>query len=143
MQKNNDISDLTGHLLWRLSQKWQRDLRDRLLEVELSYHETLVLSKLVELVTASNKVTQNQLCKSTGLDKMIVSNTVKSLLSKSLITSKTHQSDSRSRILSPTEDGKSQLSYAEDILTSYNRRFFSILEPHTDILNAYLRTLLH
>lgn len=142
MKESSGISQLTGHLLWLLSNRWQKELREQLLEIGLTYSEALLMSKLVELQRLNQTVTQNQLAKSTGLDKMVVSNIVKALQKKEILEQQTHSIDTRSKTLTITQMGKTILEEAELLTQAYNRRFFNILEPHTDILNAYLRTLL-
>ena len=72
-----------GLLLWQLTNAWQRKQRQALSKLHLTHPQFVVLACLLWLTTNSKEeITQNQIATIASLDKMMVSDLVKTLIQK-------------------------------------------------------------
>ena len=108
MKKNNLFLLITGshHL-------WANMLRENLRINSLGKHSVLSLS-IVHYIVKHNASEQKTICKSLGRDAMSVSQAVRILQKKSLITSMPTEDDKRVRLLQLTQKGE---ELAESIIS--------------------------
>lgn len=114
-----------GFLLWKLTNEWQRRLRQALAEFELTHVQFVFLASLKWLSAQKKEpVTQSQLAELSQIDKMVVSETAQKLLKKRLITRKGHKLDKRSYALELTARGHQLVDEALPAVETIDLQFF-------------------
>ena len=115
-----------GLLLWQLTNAWQRKQRQALSKLHLTHPQFVVLACLLWLTTNSKEeITQNQISTIASLDKMMVSDLVKTLIQKKLILRASHKTDSRAYCLNLTQKGRTLIEKALPIVEGIDIEFFS------------------
>ncbi|MFV0421472.1 MarR family winged helix-turn-helix transcriptional regulator [Oleidesulfovibrio sp.] len=130
--KYNNASESPGFLLWKASNKLQRLHRAALKEFDLSPTQFSVLASIVYLGSDEDQLTQALLCQHTQMDKMLVSDVVRALCKKQLVTRFANPADRRSFIITATSDGERLANKTVKIVESIDTDFFS------DVQNAKL-----
>lgn len=132
-----------GFLLWQITNEWQRKQRDALSSLKLTHAQFVVLASILWLNMQSDEpITQNMISLHAKMDKMMVSDLIKTLTSKKLITRKPHQTDSRAYALSLTLKGKNCIQQAIPIVEQVDAAFFSKKSDNLVLLNSLLNKLL-
>lgn len=130
----------TGFLLWKVNSLWQREIKKILQEFDLSHTQFVVLATTHFLGMKDKTVTQIQISKQTGIDKMLISNILKVLLSKKLILRKEHETDTRAKIVRLTKNGENLLKKAVKAVEDFDKIFFKKLTDN-DKFNVELLNL--
>jgi DNA-binding MarR family transcriptional regulator len=114
-----------GFLLWKLTNEWQKRLRQALVEFELTHVQFVFLASLKWLSSHKKEaITQSQLAEFGQLDKMVISETAQKLLKKRLIARKDHKLDNRSYALELTARGHKVVDAALPMVETIDLQFF-------------------
>lgn len=116
-----------GFLLWKASNRLQREHRKALLEFNLKPPEFSLLACIVFLDAENKGLSQQKIASHSGLDKMYVSDIVNRLLKKRLISKKKNPLDGRSFLIRSTAQGEETANKAVKCVENLDRDFFSTL----------------
>lgn len=135
--------DSPGFLLWQLTNEWQRKQRQALTKLGLTHAQFVVLACLLWLSMHSTEpVTQNKIATLTNIDKMMVSDLVKTLLRKKLLIRSPHKIDSRAYELSLTPIGHKLIIKAVPVVENIDEEFFCKETSNLVQLHKILKKLL-
>ena len=129
-----------GFLLWRVTNRWQRQLREKLEPLELTHVQYALLATLTQM-ESDGPVTQRALADVAGTDPMMTSQVVRSLEEKGFLTREAHPTDGRARLLAPTKKGRRRAQSAIDAVQAVDRDFFESLGRHEDRFVKSLKKL--
>ena len=130
--------DSSGFLLWQVTNLWQRSLNRILKKHRLTHPQFVVLASAQWLNLSSPHVTQSDISKHAKIDKMLVSNLVRTLENKKLLNRFNSRQDTRANIIVPTQDGIKLLSHTVKEVEGFDKQFFSVLGRRTRKFNDYL-----
>jgi DNA-binding MarR family transcriptional regulator len=119
--------DSPGFLLWRLTAQWQRQQRLALEPLDLTPAQFVLLASLAWLAKENDAVHQAQLAQHAGMDVMTVSEVLRLLERKGLITRIPHPQDSRAKALILTSEGMERTNRAVQIVEQVDHDFFAVL----------------
>ncbi|HSW48125.1 MAG TPA: MarR family winged helix-turn-helix transcriptional regulator [Candidatus Saccharimonadales bacterium] len=134
--------DSSGFLLWQVTSLWQRSLNRLLKKHKLTQPQYVVLASVQWLSLSSPHVTQSDISSHAKMDKMLVSNLVKTLESKKLINRFPSKQDTRANIIVPTQVGIKLLTSAVKEVEGFDRHFVSPLGKEVAKFNSYLLKLI-
>lgn len=120
--KSADLSP--GFLLWKVSNLHQRLQRKALLELDLTPSQFSILACYFFLSSKSSSVTQADVCRHAGIDKMLISDLTKTLIKKNCIKKMTNKEDRRSHAIELTENGVDKCNQALKIIETLDAKFF-------------------
>ncbi|MCC8087771.1 MAG: MarR family winged helix-turn-helix transcriptional regulator [Rikenellaceae bacterium] len=129
-----------GFLLMQASLLKLRLINSALKKVDLTYIQFVILAGILELSQTEDFVTQQTISARRRLDKAMVSNVVKTLISKSLIYKETHVNDHRAFVLKITPAGEAKAEEGKRIAKSIDDIFFAGTDH--DTLRRTLKQLL-
>ena len=135
-------NESTGFLLWKVKNYWQREIKTLLSEYDLTHTQFVVLANTFYLGTTNENITQMDIAKQVGIDKMLTSNVLKALLKKELITREEHKIDTRAKTIKITETGIITFKKSVKAVEDFDKVFFSKLSNNQNF-NKELLTLLN
>ena len=98
--------DSPGFLLWQLTNQWQQQQRKALQPLGITHPQFVALAGILWLSNQNEQgPSQNQVAEFTQIDKMMMSDLVKTLLDKKLIERFRQLSDKRAYSLNLTDKG--------------------------------------
>lgn len=131
-----------GFLLWQVTNRWQRYLRQALDPLGLTHVQFVLLAGLGFLSAKEGTVTQSRLAAFCRTDPMMTSQVVRTLENAGFLTRQTHPKDSRAKALTLTAEGVELLNKAMPTVQSADHAFFDSLGAgHTGFVHQ-LRALL-
>ena len=114
-----------GFLLWQVSNQWQRHIRMALKELDLTHVQFVLLASIVWLEDHARDVNQAVLSKHASIDKMMVSDVIRTLEKKQFILRKVMPSDGRAFLIHPTPVGIKLIKKAIRAVEKADDEFFS------------------
>ncbi len=118
--------DSPGFLLWQLTNQWQQQQRKALQPLELTHPQFVALAGILWLNSVYDEgVSQSQVAEFTHIDKMMMSDLVKTLLHKKLIKRHRHVQDKRAYALSLTHKGHELTLKAIPLVEAVDAQFFT------------------
>ncbi len=126
-----------GFLLWKVSNLHQRLQRKALLDLDLTPSQFSILACFFFLSDRQPIITQSDVCRHSGIDKMLISDITKVLLKKRLIKKMVNKHDGRSFAIQITDEGASRCNHAVKIIEEIDMKFFQKSGNST----AFLTTL--
>ncbi len=136
-------SDSPGFLLWRVTNAWQRAMRDALKETGLTHTQFVLLASLIKIHQNEPNVTQVMLAEFACTDKMMTSQILRSLEKKAYLTRIQHPNDSRAKSISPTPKGIALAHEAIQLVEEKDFQFFIELEDGLQDFVTHLQKLAH
>lgn len=135
--------DSPGFLLWQLTNQWQQQQRKALRSLGLTHPQFVALAGILWLSSIhEHGISQIQVAEFTRIDKMMMSDLVKTLLQKKLIERYRCSQDKRAYSLTLTRKGHALTLKAIPLVESIDASFFtketSGLAQLARILNARL-----
>jgi len=130
-----------GYLLAQVSFLKQRIVNAALKELDITYIQFIILAGTLELNDGNTIVTQQLISDERRLDKAMVSNVVKTLIEKGLITRNVHPEDKRAYTLSLTDMGAQKAIHGKKIALNIDEFFFKEIDKKK--LYEFLRILLN
>lgn len=98
--------DSLGFLLWQITVIWQRLIKKALDGHNVSHAQFVLLALLLWFEQHQQEPTQVSLIHKSKLDKMTVSKSLKSLAQQGLVQRVEHETDTRAKRVSLTDQGK-------------------------------------
>jgi len=134
--------DTAGFLLWRVENKWQRQLKKVLSPLGLTHAQFNLLAGLTWLGEKLTTITQAKLAQFMQLDRMMTSTVIRQMEEMNLVSRIPHPNDSRAMIVSLTSTGHSLAQKAIDHVHDFNSAFFKKLEDNHPRFKSDLHKLL-
>lgn len=138
-----DASESPGLALWRVTNAWQRTIRNALVPHRLTHVQFVLLASLTWM-DRSAPVTQRDLADHARTDVMMTSQVIRALETKGYVVRTPHPTDGRAFTLSPTTEGIAVAKSANAAVEAADRAYFAALGAQ-DLarFTALLRTLDH
>jgi DNA-binding MarR family transcriptional regulator len=115
-----------GFLLWRVSLRWQRLMRETLRPIGLTHVQFVLLASAWWLGSTQQQApTQRELADHAGTDPMMTSQVLRTLEESSLVERDTDEEDARVRRVSVTKRGAVLAEQAIRVVESADAGFFS------------------
>jgi DNA-binding MarR family transcriptional regulator len=122
--------DSPGLLLWQTTITWQRLIKDALLDYDISHPQFVILAILLWLAEQKKSPNQVTIIEISKLDKMTVSQSLKKLAEKGLISRSEHKEDTRAKAVQLTQKGKNITIKLVKIVEMIDKEFFNKLEKN-------------
>lgn len=128
-----------GYLFWKAFYTWQRKIRSQLDVLKITQSQYAILATLSYLASEKTDVSQQDLANQLSMDKMMVSDVVKTLERKSLIVREDHLTDGRAFALKLTPRAKKLVKKATPVVEGVDEAFFGVL--HESLRRDFLKAL--
>ncbi len=122
-----DYESVAGLALWRLWKTWQAHRRTALRALGLGHTEFVILANLAWMQSHLPSLTQQAAADALGIDKMTISQALRSLRRKGLAEAIPDPQDRRATQVRLTAAGHSLARRAVPEVTELNDRFFGAL----------------
>lgn len=132
----------TGFLLWQVTNLWQREIKKALVPYDITHSQFVLMASIHWLTLEKKEVTQIMLSMHTKIDPMTTSTVLRTLLQKNMVSRQEHQTDTRAKTVSLTENGKKIIKDAVVTVEQFDHNFFSALEKKLQGFNQNLLKLL-
>lgn len=116
-----------GFLLWQTMVTWQRLIKKALDPYDISHAQFVILANVLWFEGVKQKPTQILIVRSTKLDKMTVSISLKKLVVEGLIKRMEHEGDARAKSVQLTAKGKTMASKLVPIIEKIDEEFFAMI----------------
>lgn len=116
-----------GFLLWQTMVTWQRRVKKTLDLYDISHAQFVILANVLWFKRAKQIPTQILIVRSTKLDKMTVSKSLKKLVAQGLIKRIEHKDDTRAKSVHLTAEGKSMISKLVPLVERIDADFFGLI----------------
>jgi DNA-binding MarR family transcriptional regulator len=116
-----------GFLLWQTTITWQRQIKKALDPYDISHAQFVILANTLWFEGVKQTPTQILIARSTKLDKMTVSKSLKKLTAQGLIKRTEHKDDTRAKSVHLTTKGKTMTSKLVPIVEKIDTDFFGVL----------------
>lgn len=138
MKKNIEFQfkkpeDSPGYLLAQVTILWQRMQKRVLDPLNLTHTQFVLLASLAWLSRENDAVTQVDIANASNSDRMMVSKVLRTLEDKKFITRFEHQTDTRAKVITLTDEGSKVLQEAIVKVENTDFEFFSAIK--TDLKN--------
>lgn len=126
-------NDSPGYLLGQLTLLWQRKQKKVLDPLNLTQTQFVLLAALGWLSREHEHVTQVDIANQGNADRMMVSKVLRTLEDKQFISRREHQTDTRAKVITLTDEGAKVLQKALTAVENADIDFFSVLG--TDLMS--------
>lgn len=134
--------DSPGFMLWKAANLMQRLHSNCLKDLNITPTQFSVMTCIVYL-SQQQPITSSAVVAHTGMDKMMVSDLVKTLLKKGYIRKKVHPEDGRSFLISATAMGSDVVNKAVRRIEEFDTQFFAACQNlssfHADLVSLVLK----
>lgn len=113
-----------GLLFWRSFYNWQRFIREALDPLNVTQVQFSIMAALYYLSSDKSAVTQQDIANTLSMDKMMVSDVVKTLLKKKYFERQPHPHDARAHSLFLTPAGRERLRKCVPLVEAIDEKFF-------------------
>ncbi|MBS0288193.1 MAG: winged helix-turn-helix transcriptional regulator [Proteobacteria bacterium] len=135
--------DSPGFLLWQLTNLWQQQQRKALKPLGLTHPQFVALAGTLWLSNVYEKgATQAQVAEFTKIDKMMMSDLVKTLIEKKLMKREPHSEDKRAYAITLTAKGHKLTLQAIPLVEGVDAEFFTKQTPGLSTLVQILKSTL-
>lgn len=117
--------DSPGFLLWQTTMVWQRQIKKALEVYDISHAQFVIMATLLWFEAHGYDTTQILIVNWSKLDKMTVSKSLKKLVVMGLVNRIEHETDTRAKSVSLTDNGKKLVHKLVPIIEGIDGRFFS------------------
>ncbi len=117
--------DSPGFLLWQTTMVWQRQIKKALEVYDISHAQFVIMATLLWFKAHGYDTTQILIVNWSKLDKMTVSKSLKKLVTMGLVNRIEHETDTRAKSVSLTDNGKKLVHKLVPIVEGIDIRFFS------------------
>lgn len=116
-----------GFLLWQTMVTWQRRIKKALDRYDISHAQFVILANVLWFEGIKQIPTQILIVRSTKLEKMTVSKSLKKLVTLGLIKRTEHKDDTRAKSVHLTTEGKAMASKLVPIVEKIDEDFFGVM----------------
>jgi DNA-binding MarR family transcriptional regulator len=127
MTTGDEAQRIPGYLLWQVSKLWHRRLNFALADLDLSNTQAVILINVPRLSQERKSVTQAALAEATRIDRMTVSQSIRTLERKQLITRVPAPTNRRAYHVELTKRGAVVASNALERISASHVEFFEPL----------------
>ena len=113
-----------GFVLWRISARYQREVDRALAQTNLTNLQFITLALVAWLCREDSPVTQIELARSAGIHPMQISQTLKALETKRMVSRRKSESDTRAKRVKVTSSGLQSLQDALPKVMEVQKRLF-------------------
>lgn len=138
----NKAEESSGYLLWQVTTLWQRKIKRQLDKIDLTHTQFVLLASLAWLSKSQSIVTQIEIANHSKTDRMMVSKVLRTLQEKGLIIRKEHETDTRAKAISLSEQGAIVLQKALVLVEQVDIEFFSVLNLEASTFNKNMLGLI-
>ncbi len=142
LKSGTEAEKIPGYLLWQVSKLWQRRLNAALKGLGLSSTQAIILINVPRLTREKRTVTQMLLAEVTKIDRMTLSQSIRTLERNGLVKRITASSNKRANHVELTPTGGKVAMQALQYIISAHQTFFSPLAEQTDEYVALTQTLI-
>lgn len=136
-----ELLESPGYQLWVATNAWQRLVRTGLEPLGVTHVQHAVMAAVRRLRTESEPVTQVDVCRFASLDPNMVSQVVRSLESRGLLSRLPHPTDGRANHLELTESGEQLSDECKQAIKPLIEAFFAPLGDDKKELARMLRVI--
>lgn len=128
--------DSPGFLLWQTTMLWQRLIRKALEPYDISHAQFVIMATLLWFEAHNYDTTQVLIINWSKLDKMTVSNSLKKLVDRGFVNRTEHETDTRAKNVSLTNQGKELIHQLVPIVEGIDAMFFGKIskKEHQDLI---------
>lgn len=119
--------DSPGFLLWQLTNLWQQRIRSALAPLGITHVQFVLLAGVAWLENTKVVVSQATLSRHAHTDSMMTSQVVRTLEEKGLVTRTVHPTDTRTKVVSLTAEGRKVAQRALSVVETVDEQFFQEL----------------
>lgn len=116
-----------GFLLWQTMVTWQRQIKKALDPHDISHAQFVILANVLWFEGIKQTPTQILIVRSTKLDKMTVSKSLKKLVENGFIKRIEHKEDTRAKSVSLTAKGKAMTAKLVQLVEKIDEDFFGVM----------------
>lgn len=116
-----------GFLLWQTMVTWQRRIKKVLDPYDISHAQFVILANVLWFEGVKQTPTQILIVKSTKLDKMTVSKSLKKLVTENLVKRAEHKTDTRAKSVQLTPKGKAMATKLVPMIEKIDAEFFGVI----------------
>lgn len=120
--------DSPGFLLWQTFIIWQGQVKSLLLKYDISHAQFVILANLLWFHENKRTITQAELVKSTKLDKMTISKSLRKLTTIKLLNRADSTYDTRVKDVFLTKSGAKLIKKLIPLVEEIDSQFFSKLD---------------
>ncbi|MGN7763575.1 MarR family winged helix-turn-helix transcriptional regulator [Paenibacillus sp. 22594] len=133
-----------GYMMWRLTNNWQKLMKQKLQEVDLTHVQFALLRSCHSINErgGSAGATQVQIAHESYMDPMMASEVLRTLEKKGYVNRVPHPQDTRAKLIRLTEPGENVMERANQIVLEADKTFFSKLGPELEGFIKQLRLLI-
>jgi MarR family transcriptional regulator, organic hydroperoxide resistance regulator len=113
-----------GFLLWQTMVTWQRRIKKALDPYDISHAQFVILANVLWFEGVKQTPMQILIVRSTKLDKMTVSKSLKKLVTQGFVKRAEHKEDTRAKSVHLTTEGKIMASKLVRIVEKIDEEFF-------------------
>lgn len=124
-----------------VNNKRQQIIRNKFVQISLTYPQFLILNALEKLQEKKEEVKQVDLADFTRMDVMTVSTIVRNLEKQALISRENSEKDTRAKIIKLTNDGTQKVWAGQNMISQIDDQFFSVLDEYTTMFLTLLNQL--
>lgn len=133
--------DSLGYLLWQTAHGWMRRLNNELLGMGLTHLQMIALGSTAWLTRVSGAPSQARLAKFCAMDPMLISKVVRTLEKKRAIVRTPDSRDTRSKLLSVTDEGNRIILQCIPVIEQAYEKFFAAVSENEPQLHDMLLRL--
>jgi len=136
-------NDSPGYLLGQMTLLWQRKLKRVLDPLDLTQTQFVLLAALGWLSRENDQVTQIDIANQGNADRMMVSKVLRTLEGKKFISRQEHQTDTRAKVITLTNEGAKVLQKALTAVENADMEFFSTADNDLALFNQQMVRIIH
>ena len=137
-----EAEKIPGYLLWQVSKLWQRKLNVGLSDLGLSSTQAVILINIPRLNQENKTVTQTLLAEVTKIDRMTLSQSIRTLERKGLIKRVVAASNKRAYHVELTDAGDGIARQAIERIIAAHQEFFDPLKSDAEQYVAFTQRLI-
>lgn len=131
-----------GFLLWQLTNLWQQRIRSALAPLGITQVQFVLLASVAWLENTEKLVSQTALSHYAHTDIMMTSQVVRTLAEKGLFTRTNHPTDTRVKVVSLTEKGRTVVQTAVSVVETIDDQFFQELGGQAETFVGLMQQLI-
>ena len=134
--------DDTGYLLWQVTMRWQRRIKQGLDSIGLTHTQFVLMAATQWLLNTQEDVNQIEVANRAQVDKMMTSKVFKTLVGKQLVRMRASAEDKRAKHVMLTPQGRKVLQQALSMVDEIDQAFFSSLENQEATFRQMMQQLM-
>ncbi|WNJ97662.1 MarR family transcriptional regulator [Vibrio ruber] len=130
-----------GLQIWAVYNQWHAEIQKILKPININHTQFVILASILWCQENNRLPTQAEIVQITSLDKMTLSKSLKTLVSKELVAKTKDKRDSRSFTLGLTIDGATLTKNALQLIEKLDQQYFGSLGNQKHLFISLLKQL--